>query len=474
MVSQFVLNKPKKMKILLASISALIAVSLLVCIFWLFSAQGKDYRQIYKEQYDTVLLSTFPVSTYDTEPFSHYRGMTLLKTEHIIPDYSTLKKYMRHIAKSGNTISTIYLGIRPDRISIDELCSLLEEYPSVRFELIASYPSINYWTSLEPSEYEQILDLYCLLIEQAPNLPSNGSLYFYSSQEWMVCNPGNYENDWLAAADCALFITTHSDYLHNYMITSENAETSAQAFRVLLNQKRSEPPHYPNLDHTTVIFFGDSIIANYTDATSIPGITKALTGAVVYNCGLGGGTASIFDEYSTSLPGILDAYFAGNPSTLPQDTQVYKGIVSCLSDSSSDRNQCFVINYGLNDYFWQCPINSADPYDVDSYAGAIRTAVSKIREHCNNAQIILCTPTFTTYYQGKANSPVTEPGKRLEDYADAVIKLAEELNVSLLDNYHSLGMNAQNQQEYLDDFVHPNEICRYRIAQSLIELIRPQ
>lgn len=469
MVSQFFLDKQKKKKILPSAILVLASISLLSCAFWLFSAQCKDYWQIRRKQYDTVLLSMFPVSTYDAEPFSHYRGMTLLRTEHTISNYSTLKKYMRHIAKSGNTVSTIYLGIRPDRISIDDLCSLLADYPSVRFELITAYPSINYWTNLAPSEFEQIVDLYCALLEQAPDLPSNGNLYFYSSQEWMVCNPGNYENDWLVTADCALFVTTHSDYLHQYMITSENAEASAQTFRAFWDEQRGDPPHYPNLDQTTVIFLGDSVIANYTDATSIPGITQALTNATVYNCGLGGGTASAYDKYSTSLPGILDTYFAGNPSTLPRDTQAYKGIVSTLADSSSDQNQCFVINYGLNDYFWQCPIYSDDPYDVNTYAGAIRKAVSKIRENRLNAQIILCTPTFTSYYQG-----ITDPEKHLEDYVDAVVKLAEELNVFLLDNYHSLGINAQNQQEYLPDLVHPNEECRYRIAQNLIELIRRQ
>ena len=85
---------------------------------------------------------------------------------------------------------------------------------------------------------------------------------------------------------------------------------------------------YPDLSDHCLVFFGDSVIGNYTDSASIPGVVAGLTGAAVYNCGYGGNSAALGEERTISLPGIVDAFFQGNLSVLPSDFQVYQGVSS--------------------------------------------------------------------------------------------------------------------------------------------------
>ena len=115
---------------------------------------------------------------------------------------------------------------------------------------------------------------------------------------------------------------------------------------------------------------------------------------------------------------------------------------------------------------------SSDPYAIDTYCGAIRTAVQSIRSHASpDAQIILCSPTFSSLFQDgtQLHSSV---GGQLSDYADAVKSLARELNTDLLDNYYDLGITHDNQGEYLEDQVHPNARCRFLIGCRIIDLVR--
>ena len=54
---------------------------------------------------------------------------------------------------------------------------------------------------------------------------------------------------------------------------------------------------------------------------------------------------------------------------------------------------------------------------------------------------------------------------------DALIRLADELNVLAMNNYKELGVDETNFALYLEDDCHYNEAGRFMIAQKLIEYI---
>ena len=143
--------------------------------------QRQDYKAISSTEFDTAFLSMYPLDTYHEEDFSHFRAMTLFKASYCIPNKSVLDNYMKRIAKSGNDIRTVYLGIRPDKISPQELLAVTSPYPSVTFEVILAYPSAEYWKQLTDKEYESLLNSYGDFLSAAPGL-TGMNLYLYASK----------------------------------------------------------------------------------------------------------------------------------------------------------------------------------------------------------------------------------------------------------------------------------------------------
>lgn len=432
--------------------------------------QKEDYRLLSTTEYDTVFLSMYPIDTFREEDYAYYRGMTIYKAACCIPSFSVLEDYMQHIADSGNTVTTYYLGIRPELTDPKELRKLLKQYPDATFEIILPYPSSEYWQSLSQEDYEKEMTTYRDFLRAAPRI-SEANIYFFGSQEWLIANPGNYLENGQINEDVSRTLLTHSDREHGYLITSKNASHFADALATLTAALRTAPPTYADLSEYCVIFFGDSVIGNYTDSTSIPGVVAGLTGAEAYNCGYGGHSAALGPNSFISLPGIVDAFFQRDLTLLPDDTQVYDGVASYLENASADKELCFVINYGLNDYFSGYPIESDDPYDIVTYCGAIRSAVANIRKNAPSAHIILCTPTFTAAFDN-GMEPHGEEGNVLFDYVNAILDLSRELQTDALDTYHELGITPANENQHLIDQIHPNAACRFRIGSLISRMLQ--
>lgn len=456
------MNAKTQKKWIILLFTALTVLFLLLALWLsLTAAQRSDFRRIDSESYDTVFLSMFPIGAYDEADYLYFRAMTLLKADNMISGFSSLQTYMRRISESGNTVSTVYLGVRPDKITAAELSALAAAYPSTAFEAIVSYPSIEYWRQLSDKEYRQVLTAYCDFLSSAWNSP-NLHAYFYAAEEWLVTNPALYTDDQSLTADAAKFVMTHSDCSGGYQVTSDRASEMCSALEQLTAACRTAPSAYPDLSGTAIVFFGDSVIGNYTDGMSIPGAVHGLTGAAVCNCGYGGNPAAMNDSTIITLPGIAAAFAARDLSAVPPDTQVYTGISEYIAAPPKAGSLCFVISYGLNDYFNGHPVSSDDPYDITTYAGAVRTAVICLREYDADARIFLCTPTYTAHPGG---------GIPLADYVDALISLAHELDVDIIDNYRSLGIDGTNHGSYLLDGVHPNERGRFLFAREVINAI---
>ena len=126
-------SRCRKLILTIAAAVLLIPAAAFLLRHMLFAPAARDYRRIASEEYDTVLLSMFPADSYREEEFAYYRGMTLFKASSLIPDISVMEKYMERVAKSGNTVTTAYLGIRPDKADPRKVQTLAGRYPSTVF-----------------------------------------------------------------------------------------------------------------------------------------------------------------------------------------------------------------------------------------------------------------------------------------------------------------------------------------------------
>lgn len=439
----------------------------------------EDYERIATEDYTAVFFSTFPIDHYTEEDFIYYREIYPLKASYCIPDMETLNEYFARVSETLNEVETVYLGVRPDIVTADDLLGLLDAWEDKHFEVIVAYPSLDYWRDLDDEKYPQVFHAYTDFInvlvsscEDNEQLRSRLSLYFYGGVEWLVGNRAHYEDDFDINEGMSHILSMYSDSDHGYLLTPDNYEEALEQFEELVTDCRSgEGSDWPDLSKWDVVFFGDSVMA-FSETSSIPGAFSGLTGAHVYNCGQGGTSAARSPEDAPGIVDVVDALLAKDPDRFEEDSQTYAGIRDYARQSKKRHQKCFVINFGLNDYFSGYPVKSDDPYDVYTYAGALRAAVDRLRTAYPDAPIILMTPNYTNYF-GNGLEPQSDAGGLLPDYVAAVMSMDAGDGVLVYDSYGRLGIDETNFTEYLLDGCHPNEATRFTMAQGLAGLLEP-
>ena len=456
-------------KVLIVAVSAFILCLLATgtYVFIQYQKYAEDFSKLKSASYDTVFFSMYPIENYDEADYTFFRGMNIVKSSAVISNSMILKKYMDIAAGTENIISTVYLGIDPVVTDAEDIFRITLENPDKMFEIVLAYPEIDYWLSMEEEECRKVWEKYRDLAGNVLGL-ENVRVYYFCNEEWLLCNPGNYEDTFLTNEAVSEILMCYSDYLHNNILDVNNFHERFDSAWELIARYRETPVDYPDLSETEIIFFGDSVIGNYTNSLSIPGVINGITGAAVFNCGYGGRSAAYGPKTSEPAPEIVRAFIERDLSGIPKESQAYAGIEDYLQTGEKDKEKVFVFNYGLNDYFEGLPIRSEDIYDISSYCGAKRTAVCALKEAYAEAEILLLTPNQTIAYDyGKEIR--SEQGGILQEYVDALIVLAEELDVKVLDNYRQLPINMEKHWELLADGTHPNEQGRFLIGTRIAE-----
>lgn len=134
------------------------------------------------------------------------------------------------------------------------------------------------------------------------------------------------------------------------------------------------------------------------------------------------------------------------------------------------KSDVIVVFGGTNDYgHGDAPFGSFEDTMPDTYCGAVRYLIRKLKELYPNAKLVFMTPARR---QGcdTVKAPVSPDKKMLIDYVDAMIKIAGDENVSVLDLYRNLGINPEIESErtkYTADGLHFNDLGHGVIADKL-------
>ena len=163
----------------------------------------------------------------------------------------------------------------------------------------------------------------------------------------------------------------------------------------------------PQGNDLQLVFLGDSIFDSNRDGTGIPYLTAVQCNADVYNLAIGGTTATIKLTQSaenekwdsTGLQGVVKAMQKKIPTTIFEGTRTKEILDNPNVDFS--KTDYFIIEYGINDYFEGAPRSYDDePYSAYTYAGALRNAITDLREFAPDCTIILCPPHYCLFYNG--------------------------------------------------------------------------
>ena len=239
---------------------------------------------------------------------------------------------------------------------------------------------------------------------------------------------------------------------------------------------------------TDIVFLGDDLLSDYTGADGIPAMTQKLVAdSKVYNIGFDGmhmsASSSIWSEDNSadsfSLYWVAKSIALGDYNLLNNYADSvnpdFKATVEALQSIDFSTVDVLAISYGVHDYLdGRLITDVADPNNISAYTGSLKSSIEAIQEAYPHIRIVVMAPTFCLIEQdGKTlNCDVTNTGYgMLGDYMVAGKSIAVELNVTYLDNYYGVKINAENFKNYLEDNTHPNEVGRKMIADRLAEVL---
>lgn len=268
------------------------------------------------------------------------------------------------------------------------------------------------------------------------------------------------------------------EYSGPEIITPEIQLTEPEQEQVITEEDQTEPTD----SELQIVFLGDSIFDNNRDGTGVPYLTAVQCNADVYNLAIGGTSATLeWGEQggneswtSRSLVGVVKAIMGDISTDVFAGTRTKEILDNTSIDWSA--TDYFVVEYGLNDYFRAVPLSNPESYfDFYTYAGALRYAVSNLREIAPDATVILCCPNYAQFYDGNwmigdGNSINTGYGT-LFDYKGICEYVSREHRTEFLDAYLDLGINGYTAEEYLEDGVHLTQAGRQLYADALAKKI---
>jgi len=234
----------------------------------------------------------------------------------------------------------------------------------------------------------------------------------------------------------------------------------------------------PKYEHD-IVFLGDSVIGNYAQPFGVATVMEGRLGVDVYNGALGGTCMSFYagnvresvnssqwsmvklaqaiyaEDWTSQVTGV--SYSEYYRESAGQILDYFYERIMHLSQIDFSKVDILIIEHGTNDYnCGQILESEEDPWDITTYAGAIRTTVKLLKEKYPDLRIILLSPIYCEFIaENNAKCYETDfGGGVLDDYVQMQKTVAEECGVEWIDAYHGSGIWSDTIDIYTYDKLH--------------------
>lgn len=220
-------------------------------------------------------------------------------------------------------------------------------------------------------------------------------------------------------------------------------------------ETNNQETNISSMNDMSILTLGDSI--TWLDGNKVSGVESIVgyqqvlreTGATVFSYGVYGGT------------------YSQKPNSSGKVKSIYQEIVINKTVNFSNLDTIILFG-GTNDIGMNMPLGSIDSQDSYTTLGAINLIIDYLRLNNPNADIILCSPI----YSSRENRLPTE----MEEFISDLEKLSEKKNLYFVDMYNDLEINESSANFLLYDGLHPNnfgmEIIGNKIKESIDEVRR--
>ncbi|MCD7863327.1 MAG: SGNH/GDSL hydrolase family protein [Lachnospiraceae bacterium] len=220
---------------------------------------------------------------------------------------------------------------------------------------------------------------------------------------------------------------------------------------------------------------GDSIWGNVQDETGVAAVVERELGVEVYNCAIGGTQAAynwaeIEGRPDQSLMVITNQVIYGEAAYDNSELNQY------YLEVNWQEMDYIIFSYGVNDYYAGVFCEGEDPYNPNTYAGAIRTALEAWQEYAPQATFILCAQNLTQLHSyGKIagdSDEINYGGGTGPDYVNALKRVAAEYeSVIFINTYEDITIDRANGNVLLEDGTHFSEYGREVYAKNIVRYL---
>lgn len=270
------------------------------------------------------------------------------------------------------------------------------------------------------------------------------------------------------------------------VITDEDFDTEPEDYVTAMSDELLASKQEDGV--TDIVFLGDELLSKYSGEDGIPLLTQGMVAdSKVYNIGFEGmhlsTSSSVWAEENSadsfSLYWVAKSIALGDYNLLNNYAESvnpdFKETVKLLETIDFTTVDVLAISYGVHDYLdGRLITDVADSNNISAYTGSLKSSIEAIQEAYPHIRIIVMAPTFCLVEQNGqlVNCDVTNTGYgMLADYMVAGKSIAVELNVTYLDNYYGVKINAENYKDYLEENIYPNADGRKMIAERLAKVL---
>lgn len=442
-------------------------------------------RELGDETVQGIFFSMYPLETYNIEDFLIYRGLNTIMLPSELESGREVIDFLESTLAEPHNLEAVYIGLSMEESSgFDKvlqklhvqqewelrILDMVKNNPQIRFYLMLEYPGVDELSLLSEKEREELFSWYRRMAELfSPRAEyTNIVLTLPGAEPWVTGNTANYLENGQPDYAIAKFILGQIICNERYVLDTGNVEEKLNNIQTMIQEycsKQATDSEY------TLVFFGDSVIGNYTDSMSIPEVVRGSTGTSVFNCGYGGLSAARKED-DLGFADIVDAFIAGDNAIITEEGKPVKEAIldfHAQKDRIHEDKLVFFISLGLNDYMSGATLKSNKTQDTYTFKGALEYGVARLKEAYPDCDIVLMTPNYLGLFE---DGTEVHSGHILEDYVDTVISVSSDFGTKYIDVYREAGIHADNKLTYLaGDQCHPNEYGRYEIGKLVSDYV---
>lgn len=236
-----------------------------------------------------------------------------------------------------------------------------------------------------------------------------------------------------------------------------------------------------------VVVTGDSIIGKEREDGTVEEYFEKYSGLTMVNGAFGGNCASVgenagrysYQGESITLPELAEAICYRDFGVQRADLAISQTKIEYFEESLQNlaevdfrQTKILMLAFGTNDYLsGKKTDDPADPYNVETYGGALRYGTELIKKTYPDLEIVLVTPLFC-HISGWENCLEQSfyGGETLDKYVETEKRIAEQYGLYVIDAFGEAGIDETNYEEYMEEGgLHLNREGREKYARFLAE-----